>query len=230
MLLAAILSYGYGLTTIIYQSVPYHQIKWIANLVTSGHQVTDDRHSYSPHYLIKQSFFELHGGQADVVMIGDSLTDHAEWGELFPGISIVNRGVTGDTTRGVLNRMDSISSTRANKAFVMIGINDLTQKESTEDVFSNYEEIITELKSNGITPFVQSTILAGDSKKELNEMIEALNCQLEALSQREGLVFIDLNRGLTKDGSLDKSFSVDDVHLNGEGYLVWKRSIEEYVN
>jgi len=63
----------------------------------------------SSYWLEKKSFFETFGSRAAVVMIGDSLTDGAEWGEMFPGTAVVNRGVDGDTTAGVLRRMEAIA-------------------------------------------------------------------------------------------------------------------------
>ena len=59
-------------------------------------------------------------GKPDVVMIGDSLTDGAEWREIFPDQKIVNRGIDSDTTDGVLARLDEIVSIKPspNKAGV----------------------------------------------------------------------------------------------------------------
>jgi len=72
------------------------------------------------------SFYEQHGNHDyDIVFIGDSLTDSAEWEDLFPSSNIANRGIGGDRTNGVLKRMNSIYSTNASKAFIMLGINDL---------------------------------------------------------------------------------------------------------
>ena len=50
------------------------------------------------YYSDKKSFFEVNGSKADIVMIGGSIIDRAEWNELFSNISIVNRGISGDTT------------------------------------------------------------------------------------------------------------------------------------
>ena len=47
--------------------------------------------------------------RGSVVLLGDSITQG--WGEdfsaWFPGMKIANRGISGDTTRGVLIRMDA---------------------------------------------------------------------------------------------------------------------------
>jgi hypothetical protein len=59
-----------------------------------------------PYYQHKKQRFESYKTKADIVMIGDSITDGAEWHEMFPQLNIVNRGISGDTTVGVLNRLD----------------------------------------------------------------------------------------------------------------------------
>lgn len=76
-----------------------------------------------PYYQHKKQRFESYKTKADIVMVGDSITDGAEWHEMFPQLNIVNRGISGDTTVGVLNRLEGITQTQAKKAFIMIGVN-----------------------------------------------------------------------------------------------------------
>jgi len=133
LLLVAIISFSYGMITIKYQFFPYSQLKslFVTTVDTPLH----------PHYLRRKSFFDVNGNQADIVMVGDSITEGAEWHELFPNLLIVNRGIGWDTTEGLLHRMESIYSTGAKKAFVMIGINDLGQSRSVNEIFTFYLEI-----------------------------------------------------------------------------------------
>ncbi len=46
--------------------------------------------------------------KADVVLLGDSLTDFGEWPDLLPDLSVQNRGISGDTVWGVQKRLDQI--------------------------------------------------------------------------------------------------------------------------
>src|SRR5215472_17420528 len=105
---------------------------YIARDLISRPQGADQPSSY---WTEKKSFFDTLGTYASTVMIGDSLTDGAEWKEMFPGTAVVNRGVDGDTTAGVLRRMDGITSARAKKAFIMIGINDFKEGRTVDAVF-----------------------------------------------------------------------------------------------
>ena len=234
IILTAVISFGYGMATYKYKVFPYKQIKWLTNHLGESEPNRNNARATmnsAVNYINRTSFFEINGIQAKIVMIGDSITDEAEWNELFPNQSIVNRGIDGDTTKGVLNRMNSILATKAKKAFIMLGHNDLSRNENqtVENVFYSYEKILTQLKTNGIIPYIQSTLLSGEQYRALNEKINELNVRLAALCQKEGLVYIDLNSTFAKDGVLNSSYSNDDVHLNGEGYLIWKDQIKKYL-
>ena len=182
-------------------------------------------------YFHKKSFFEEFGqSKYDVVFIGDSLTDSAEWEDIFPSYKIANRGIVSDTSDGILERLDSILSTKADKAFIMVGINDFSRGTSVSSVFENYEKIVNELQSSGFKVYIQSTILGGSRVSELNDSINELNKKLKTLAiENQDLTYIDLNNTLTKNGLLLRKFTLDDVHLNGNGYKVWKESIKKFL-
>lgn len=213
----------YGFISSQYKIFPYEQIRAVKNFIHPS------KNSETPGYLHRKTFFEVFGVESDVVMVGDSITFGAEWNEVFKNTSIVNRGIGGDTASGILNRIDSIISTKAKKAFVMVGINDISKGTSVDEVYSSYALIIQKLKRANITPYIQSTIYAGESLSSLNSSISSLNEKLEKLAEKEGLIFIDLNKGLSSGGLLNKKFTKDDVHLNGQGYLVWKNLINQYM-
>jgi lysophospholipase L1-like esterase len=188
----------------------------------------------SAYWLEKKSFFETFGTYASIVMIGDSLTDGAEWREMFPGVAVVNRGIDGDTTAGVLRRMESIISTRARKAFIMIGINDFKEGRTVDAVFEDYRAIVSALGNSGMKVFVQSTLTCNGAKAEwigcaaIQGRIRDLNRRLAALPPAS-VVFVDINAGLTGAGELKPELTYDGVHLNGDGYRVWRDEISKFV-
>jgi hypothetical protein len=230
----AISAYGLGLVTGRYRIFPYQIIKHAKNTLIDkekpNSKASEKKEISRIYHLNKKSFFKINGAKSDIVMIGDSLTDGAEWRELFPNISIVNRGIGGDTTKGVLNRMESIFSTNAKKAFIMIGLVDLVRNISADETFNNYKKIVSQLRQHGIRPYIQSVLLLGDKFAHRNKHIVKLNLKLRELSEEENIVFIDLNKVLSENGKLRESFlSEDDIHLTGEGYSVWKNSIKKYI-
>src|SRR5919199_5722857 len=54
------------------------------------------------------SVFESTPGTADIVMLGDSLTEEGNWTEVLPGWRVINRGIGGDTSAGVLKRLSEV--------------------------------------------------------------------------------------------------------------------------
>jgi len=182
----------------------------------------------------KKSFFDAFGSYASVVMIGDSLTDGAEWREVFPGVAVVNRGVDGDTTAGVLKRMESITSARARKAFIMIGINDFKEGRSVDATLQDYRSIVSRLSESGMKVYVESTLACNEAKAEwigcaaIQGKIRQLNRGLAGLASAN-VTFIDINAELAGANGLKPDLTYDGVHLNGEGYRVWRDRISKFV-
>ena len=56
-----------------------------------------------------------------LVFLGDSITDDGNWDKLFPNLSAENRGIGGDSTLGLLNRLDQIIALQPSQIFLMIG-------------------------------------------------------------------------------------------------------------
>jgi lysophospholipase L1-like esterase len=189
----------------------------------------------SPYWNERTSFFKTFGQHADVVMIGDSLTDAAEWREMFPQLSIVNRGIDNDTADGVLARLDDMVAARPRLAFVMIGVNDFSNTHASVDaVLTNYRAIVARLQRAGIQVIIQSTLPCNEtlgrwkSCKAVNGKIRKLDEQLAKLASN-GVAYADLAALLTDAHGLKKQFTYDGVHLNGEGYRVWRDAISQYM-
>jgi len=204
---------------------------YFAKGLISRPQAADQPSSY---WTEKKSFFDTLGTYASTVMIGDSLTDGAEWKEMFPGTAVVNRGVDGDTTAGVLRRMDGITSARAKKAFIMIGINDFKEGRTVDAVFQDYRTIVSRLDEAGMKVFIQSTLLCNEPKggwiscAAIQGRIRELNRRLAGLASAK-VAYIDINVGLTGPEGLRPDLTYDGVHLNGEGYRIWRDAISKFV-
>ena len=190
----------------------------------------------TPYYWDKKSHFEtLPQADADIIFLGDSLTDSCEWQELFRNVRLKNRGISGDTTNGVLNRIDEVLESKPRKIFIMIGINDLNQGVKVEDILNNYKIILKyfQEKTPQTEVFVQSLLPLNNQNfpnNGMNKKIIELNDKLRKLSQKSSFHYIDLYSSfLDGDNQLDARYTTDGIHLNGQGYLLWKESIEQDV-
>lgn len=57
-----------------------------------------------------------------------------------------NRGVSGDTTFGVLERLDEVTEGHPSKIFLLIGINDISRNFPDGQILQNYKEIISRIQ------------------------------------------------------------------------------------
>jgi lysophospholipase L1-like esterase len=189
----------------------------------------------TPYWKERTSFFHTFSGEADVVMLGDSLTDGAEWREMFPEQRIVNRGIDGDTTEGVLARLDDILLLQPKVVFVMIGINDFADPlRSADAVFLTYQSIVSRLNRSGIRVVAQSTLPCNEAKgawkscTAINVRIRQLNTHLATLTSPH-VTFVDMVPLLAGSRGLRQELTYDGVHLNGQAYQIWKDAIARFM-
>jgi lysophospholipase L1-like esterase len=188
-----------------------------------------------PFYRDKITHFDtLHNSESGIIFLGDSLTDLCEWAEVFQNARIKNRGICGDTTDGVLKRLDNIIESRPQELFIMIGINDLNQGEKIANIVNNYRLILEHFKHQipETKVFVQSLLPISTKfrRNKINNEIIELNGHIKELAKDLSFQYIDLfSAFLDKKNELDEQYTSDGLHLNGKGYLVWKEIIEKYV-
>ncbi|QPH40560.1 SGNH/GDSL hydrolase family protein [Pedobacter endophyticus] len=72
--------------------------------------------AFPTYYWQQKSEFELLPGYKNpVLFIGDSLTDGGEWPALFGDANLLNFGISGETTAGIINRLPEIAKRRPQK-------------------------------------------------------------------------------------------------------------------
>ncbi len=172
---------------------------------------------------------------SEIIFLGDSISEACEWAELFENKNVKNRGIAGDLTEGVLLRLPEVLSSKPDKIFLMIGVNDLISNDPAH-VLKNYRKIIEKIQSESpqTNLFVQSLLpVNNDLRKTMikNEDILQINQELKVMAQNFKVKYIDLYSELKDDtGKLDAKYTVDGIHLNGPAYLKWKSVIQEDVN
>ena len=151
-----------------------------------------------------------------------SITHGGEWSEIFPGLPVANRGIAGDTTTGVLARLESIVDARPAAIFIKIGTNDLTRGPERDVSYQQYRKIVTNIQkaSPGTDIYVQSLL---PRAVDFRDEVEAYNQEIRAISNDLGVTYIDLYPAfLDADGSLRDELTYDEIHLTGEGYQLWQ--------
>ena len=120
-----------------------------------------DSSKYSAYYWHSKDLFDhLPDTRNEIVFLGNSITDGAEWFELLGNKRCRNRGISGDVTEGILLRLDAITKLHPSSIFILIGINDLSRNMSVDEIASNYRKILEQIKKE--TPrtkvYVQSVM------------------------------------------------------------------------
>ncbi len=163
-----------------------------------------------------------------VVLLGDSITQG--WGEdfsgWFPGMKIANRGISGDTSRGVLIRLqEDVLALDPQAVVLLIGTNDLEEKADPETIAANLRLIIAELARHEpkipivlcqVFPSSAAKSRPSDQIKKLNQLYGAVvkgNAQVTVLET--WLLFAD-----AKGDAIAAEFP-DLLHPNGAGYAKW---------
>lgn len=195
---------------------------------------------YSEYYYQRVSLFKiLPIDSNDIVFIGNSITDYAEWAEIFNNPNVKNRGISGDVTMGLYDRLDPIIKGKPAKIFLMIGVNDLAKTSVPDSIAGNIRKIADKIMTETPTTklYIQSILPVNDifqkqlAKTTKSDVIDQINKILEIMCKEKGITYIDINSSLKeKNGiKLDTAYSNDGLHLMADGYMIWKKIIEKYV-
>lgn len=168
-----------------------------------------------------------------VVFLGSSTIEGFPFDKVYPGALCVNRGVGGDTTQGLLRRLDgSLPTARPSGVVIYSGANDLRafHQEPAEIV-----EVMGELldaiagRFSGLSVALVATMPVSEPPPGDRERLRALNEGLRVLAITKGAAFIPTERPplMLPDGRLDPALSLDGEHLNADGYAVLARWIAD---
>ncbi len=203
-------------------------------------QNNTEKKEYSPYYQHKKSMFEsLPNSNGEIIFLGNSITDGCNWTELFSDLRVKNRGISGDVTEGILNRLDEVTESKPAKIFIMIGINDLARDKSKKEILDKCEIIIDQIVTDSPeTEIYLQSILPVNKKYgrfekhySKSDSIVSLNKGLENLAIEKGETYVDLYSSfIDNENNLKDDFTEDGLHLNGKAYGIWKSLVDKYIS
>jgi lysophospholipase L1-like esterase len=181
-------------------------------------------------YVIQLGMYDLFTStQADVVMLGNSLTYNANWNEILNRTNIANRGISSDITSGYLHRLAYVYKLNPKICFIEGGINDLYSNDSVKNIIRHYAQIVDSLKARSIVPVIQSTLFVGrryPQAKDKNRQVVVLNDWLRQYALKNEIEFLDINVLVSQKGFLRPELTYDGIHLNAKGYALWAPEVE----
>jgi lysophospholipase L1-like esterase len=202
-------------------------------LAGEAQKKTYDTIPYVPEYYAKRiALFKSEPMvSGKIIFLGNSITQFGDWKKLLKDSTVINRGIAGDITFGVLERLDEVIALQPSKLFIKIGINDISKNIPDNVIVENIFTIVRRIKqgSPATRIFVHSILPTNDTVKNeypdaynKNGHVIIVNNQLAQKAKMIGFTFIDLySRFQDKDGKLDARYAVDGLHLNDTGYQLW---------
>ena len=178
-------------------------------------------------------FEALSATHAAVVFVGDSITEGGLWSEWLPGVDVINRGISGNTTQDILDRMPHIVSVRPDKLFLMIGVNDLNKRLGAAVALRNYTTLfdLIDAQLPNTEVYIQSVLPVNAVWPLIdNTHIPTLNAALARHADERGYRYIDLHSAFADaEGALKPDLSNDGIHLLAPGYRLWRSQIIEFL-
>jgi lysophospholipase L1-like esterase len=195
---------------------------------------------FGTYYDQRKSLFEiLPDTKNEIIFLGNSITDGSEWGELLQNPRAKNRGISGDTSEGVLFRLYQVTRVEPAKVFLLIGINDLSRNIAPDTVYANICKIVSIIrtKSPKTKVYVQSILPVNNTFKTFathtirTPQVKEVNEKLRKICPSLGATFVDLFSELKNpnDDLLNPMYTNDGLHLLGEGYKAWLRVVQPYL-
>ena len=167
--------------------------------------------------------------EVDVAFLGDSLTDGYDLEKFYPDLVVANRGIGGDTTVGLEDRLDvSVYNLKPKVAVILIGANNM------QTMLDNYEDILAGMKENLPNTEViilSLTSMSGDWGKN-NQLAAYNNVSIKLLCEKYSYAFVDLYSALfdIKTGGIHAEYTTDGGHLTDAGYEVFTNTVRPYID
>ncbi len=188
--------------------------------------------------LLQQEAIAARAAPRLTVLLGDSIS---LWfpPELLPGRRTwLNQGISGERSQGLYQRLSLLDENPLEMVFIMVGINDLVSQVPPEEVVANLTATVNYLRAThpqatlvlqSILPHSgpQATWEGRDRLLALPiERIQATNQAIAALAAAQGIPYLDLYPLFaTGEGYLRPDLTTDGLHLNPQGYWVWRTAI-----
>ncbi|WP_399628919.1 GDSL-type esterase/lipase family protein [Sporosarcina sp. SG10008] len=180
----------------------------------------------SDYYFTKKSiFYQSDAKNVSKIFIGDSITDYGEFQEYFPNEVVLNRGIRNDVSKGVLNRIQEVVNRNPKEAYLMIGVNDIRYSKGSKNFEKHITAIVKSFEGENSKLIIQSILPVNNElfgNEVSNKKVIQFNEVLQRIAEETGIEYIDLHSSFVdKNGQLDEKFTIDGIHLNGEGYKIW---------
>lgn len=154
--------------------------------------------------------------------------------EDFPDIATVNRGFGGSALADSVHYFDRLVLPHRPRVVVLFaGTNDLWSGKSPEAVLADFKAFRTRLHATlPEAKLINLSITLAPSRARIHEQMRAANRLIAAdCATDPRCTFVDINTPMAgPDGVIpDSLFVKDRLHLNADGYAIWKRVLAPHL-
>ncbi len=175
-----------------------------------------------------------------IVFVGDSITEKYPLKEFFPNKQIINRGISGDSTKGLLKRLvPSVLACDPSLVLILIGTNDFGHfsHQSPQAVYETISKAIAQIQLRLPNTKIYLQAIYPVNRHINQEVVNSRDNQdiiivNKLLKEIAGITFLDYFDMLSDDSkALSTAYTDDGLHLNHDGYsfvtTLLKKSISE---
>ena len=213
-----LLALGAGLCYLFFDYIPYQREK--------EERVAAMKAYYNEKLALYQKENEEYADyEVEVAFIGDSLTDGYDVERFYPEYKVENRGIGGETTYGLLARMDvSVYDLKPRVIVMLIGANNM------KTMLDDYEQLIFDIEKNlpETKLIICSLTSMGKEWGKNNQLAAYNNVIIKALALKHSCIFVDLYTPLLniETGEIFEHYTTDGGHLTEAGYIVLTENIK----
>ena len=166
------------------------------------------------------------------IFLGNSITQLGDWKKLLNDSTVINRGIGGDITFGVLKRLGDVTRRQPSKLFLLIGINDIGKDIPDAVIADNIRKIIERVQAESPSTkiYVQSILPVNPDVPNFpqhydkQEHVLNTNQLIKKVVENAHCTYVNIHDLFTdKEGRLEAKYTIDGLHLtpSGGGYEKW---------
>jgi lysophospholipase L1-like esterase len=187
-------------------------------------------------------------GDTDVLFMGDSITDmwrtpgrgdapnppmsgKAVFDKYYGGMKVANFGISGDTTQGVLYRLQNGEGQgfKPKVIMLMIGTNN-TGRNSPPEIAEGIGAVVLEMRKD--FPDAKILLLAvfprSNPGDPVRGVIADINQRISKLDDGKNVFYLDIGaKFLDADGVISREIMSDLLHPTQRGYEIWAEAVKE---
>ncbi len=168
--------------------------------------------------------------EVDVAFLGDSITAGYDVKNYYPEYLVSNRGIGGETTYGLKDRLQvSVFDLKPKVCVMLIGGNNPdTMFDDYEDMLISFQEQIPDTK----IVLVSHAPTSGEHWGTKNQIFTYNNVKIKLLAEKYGYEFVDIYTPLfdLETGEMKAEYTVDGAHHTAAGYEIITQAIKPTVD